>query len=311
MTNILCVSGYGWSGSGLLIDMLKKEKSMFCHLPVELRFIKDDNGLIDLYNSVLSSSSVFNFDIKLRNFEHLCLVLSRKNGFRFGMNYNYIFSNLFIQSLNKFLYKLKCRTYNSDAFTFQYDNNVFQDLYWKVLRKFNLASRLSIRYSPPDLIEFQNYCIDFINDLCSIYEGYVILDQALEPNDLKTFYWLFPNQKFITVDRDPRDVYVDYLKSKDVSFDVNEFIRLFLIKRKGIENNCVQLNLKFEDLILDKKQSLIKLKEYLNLSEMTFNNLLNYDFGNSINNIGIHKNHEDQKAITTIEEHLKDYCHFV
>ena len=310
MTNILCVSGYGWSGSGLLIDMLKTEKSMFYHLPVELRFIKDDNGLIDLYNSVLPTSSIFNFNIKLRKFEYLCFVLSRKNGLRFGMNYNYIFSNFFICALNNFLYKLKSHTYKSDAFTFQYENTLFQDLLWKILRKLDLASRLSVRYSPPELKEFENYCIDFIKEICSAYEGFVIFDQALEPNDLKTFNWLFPNQKFITVDRDPRDVYVDYLKSKDVSFDVNEFIRLFLIKRHDIENNNVQLNLKFEDLILDKKQSVIKLKEYLSLSEITFNNLLNYDFGNSINNVGIHKYHKDQKAISIIEDYLSDYCYF-
>jgi len=160
-----------------------------------------------------------------------------------------------------------------------------------------------------DLKLFEKLSIDFINNLLFCFQNKnLILDQLLEANDEKTYKWMFPDQKFISVDRDPRDIFVDYSKSNDVSVDVHEFIRLFKIKRYNIKESDSILRLKFEQLILEKENSMKKIKLYLNLSEKLHKQLLNYDMSESKKNIGIYKNYFDNRSIKIIEKSLSEYC---
>ena len=147
MNKLLIVSGFGWSGSGLLIDVLSSTDN-WKKFPVEFRLIKDKGGIIDLINCTEDCARPFNYSIELENFENLCKVLARSNGIRFGMNYDKFTNNQFSKASNNFINLLKMNHYNSDAFVFQYNNNLLLDFCWKILRKLKTKITLKKKYLP-------------------------------------------------------------------------------------------------------------------------------------------------------------------
>ena len=301
---IVLVSGYGWSGSGLLIDILKSLDE-FYHFPIETRFIKDKNGLIDLYNSKNS----FNYGITLEKFNRLCLILARKNFIKYGMNYDLNSNNSFTKIYKNFVNNISEINYLSDAFVFNYENNFFQNILWKFYRKIGLNYRFKKYYIRPENEFFKKEIQSFINNFCESLttKNYVILDQAIDPADWKEFSWMFTNAKLIVVDRDPRDIYVDYKKSKDVLFDPQSFIEYF--KKSRNNNSCDSsnvLNLRFEDLINNYDFNARKIISFLEIKND--NNFSNYDISKSMKNIGIHKNYEIESDINFIEQKLKRFC---
>lgn len=302
---IVLVSGYGWSGSGLLIDILKQDDGLFYHFPVEIRFIKDKNGIIDLF----SSNNMFNYSLTLKKFKKLCIILARNNFINYGMNYDKFSNYNFSSSVNLFLQNITLRQYFSDAFVFNYSNNFFQNLYWKILRKLNSNLTFKKLYIPSSKnifkIEIQKFINNFTNSLTK--KEYVIYDQAIDPFQWNDYKWIFKNSKHIVVDRDPRDIYVDYLKSKDVKYDVDSFIESFKYSRnhRRIDSSDI-IYLKFENLILNHKQELLKVSKFLNIKNPK--KLFNYDFSYSKKNIGIYKNYKFQDEIDKIYLSLEEYC---
>jgi len=75
----IAVSGYGWSGSGACIDILR-EFSGVDGPNNEFRMIKDPYGLLDLENSLTSSWDFVRHDMAIKDFLKYCKVLSRGSG---------------------------------------------------------------------------------------------------------------------------------------------------------------------------------------------------------------------------------------
>ena len=312
MNKLLVVSGFGWSGSGLLIDVLTSTNNWEV-FPVEFRLIKDKGGIIDLMNSSENSFRTFNYSIDLENFENLCNVLARTNRFRFGMNYDKFTNYQFSKATKKLIQRLKNNYYFSDAFVFQYNNNFISDFCWKILRKFEKRSRLKKRYLPLSENMLKSEFFDFFDELfIQKSNKQIILDQAIDAGDDKTINLLSEKFKMITVDRDPRDIFVSYFKSRDVIFNAKSFIDYYKLSRKDVNNNNLNvLRINFEDFINNNNIEIQKVIKFLNISDSTIiTNLKNYDYSFSKKNIGIHKNFFDQNAIKQIEKGLQNYYCF-
>lgn len=310
MNKYLIISGFGWSGSGLLIDVLTST-NCWEKFPVEFRLLKDKGGVVDLMNSAKDLPRPFNYSIDLENFEKLSEVLGRSNGIRFGMNYNKLTNGRFSRSVNLFIGRLKKNYFHSDAFVFQYQNSFLNDLRWKILRKLGIRNRFKRKYLPLSILEIKRELFLFFDNLFSNYENRIILDQAVDAGDESTITELSERFVMISVDRDPRDIYVDYVNSKDVLFDVNSFIELFKLTREGLTyDNPNILRIRFESLINNRDEDLERICCFLDIHDNNIKNLLKkYDFSQSKANIGIHDNFHDQKAIKKIESDLSEYCY--
>lgn len=309
MKKYLIISGFGWSGSGLLIDVLTST-NCWEKFPVEFRLFKDKGGVVDLMNSAKDLSRPFNYSIDLENFEKLSKVLGRSNGMRFGMNYNKLTNGRFSTAVNLFIGNLKKNYFYSDAFVFQYQNSFLCDLRWKILRKLGIRNRFKRKYLPSPILEIKRELFLFFDNLFSNYEKRIILDQAVDPGDECTIMELSERFVMISVDRDPRDIYVDYVNSKDVLFNVDSFIELFKITRNGLTFvNANILRTRFEILINNMDEELDRICSFLDIHDDHIKNLLKkYDFSQSKANIGIYNNFHDQKAIKKIEIELSEYC---
>ena len=75
----IAVSGYGWSGSGACIDILREFKGV--NGPNnEFRIIKDPYGLLDLENSLVDNWDFVRHDVAIKDFLKYCKVLGRGAG---------------------------------------------------------------------------------------------------------------------------------------------------------------------------------------------------------------------------------------
>jgi len=299
---VILVCGLGWSGSGLLIDMLMKQKSV-ATFPVEMRYIKDKGGLIDLYQAMTPFKYCEVFD----EFKRLVKVLARPNGIQFGMGYNLYNQGAFKRVFNDFIDTLSSKeTYRSDAFVFMYQSSFLKQIYWKVNRKvfnFNRPKRVL----PPARKELRQQIIECQNSIhieLAQNKRILILDQAIDPIQWSEFKWMFPNAKMIVVDRDPRDIYVDYSRSRDVLFNVKSFIENYKYMRSNIPLDSEDLiKVQFEEILQDSPAVKRKLEQFI--GEELYLDITEYS--GSLENIGIYKNLKDlQDDITIISEELPD-----
>ena len=95
----ILVSGYGWTGSSAVVDLLK-EINKACYMNVEFRIIKDPKGLRDLYDSLVENWDPLNSDIAIKDFLWLANHLNYKRhkfSLNAGLGYVDFFGKSFIE----------------------------------------------------------------------------------------------------------------------------------------------------------------------------------------------------------------------
>lgn len=307
LNKILIINGYGWSGSGLLIDVLKKHSNCFS-IDKEIRFFKDSGGIIDLYNSLDNSHSVFNYDVELNRFLKLSEISIRKNNIKLGLDLE---SKINLKSdILDYINFLKKKSFKSDAFVFHYYNSITNIILWKLKRRFNLKIK-EIHYLPPNkndfICETRNLFSKFILDK---YD-YTILDQLTTSVDNNYTQIFFHDSKIINVDRDPRDIYIDYKNSRDVILNPKQFVYLY----KHLRNNKLEpkkntLNIEFEKLVNDCEVQLKIIFDFLNINFTSKNDEVYKYIEQSKKNIGKYKKYKNQDDIRYIEKNLERYYKF-
>jgi len=296
--NIILVSGYGWSGSGLMIDMLKSQKKYISY-GSEFPLLSEPNGLLDLENSLINNWHFLKSSIAIKKYKEFALKLNKKKSFLnpYGLNISQKLKLDFEIEVNNFLnelisFEFDCRT-RINNFHDPLIKRIYKRLIWKF---FDLnKSKMFFSYLGKD--EFYLIVKKFHDNLFKgiLSENNLILDQAIPTTNAKYHKNYFNKSKFIIVDRDPRDIFADLLRSGGLigqelaklnSQSVNKFIKWHKVIRKqsALDNNV--LSVFFEDLILETKKTQIKVSNYLQ-DEIDFSK---YDLSNSKKNIGIWKN---------------------
>lgn len=307
--NIVGVSGFGYSGSGAVVDLLREYDDCLVHGMAEggsksivaaddlgeIEIIKNAGGLLELDSVVDAHSNFFIQDEALKRFGKS---VSRETIFSRGKRYkDYIFK--FFDSLIEDVIR---DTEGTLSYTMpRVRDNIF-----------------AIR--PYTKKEFYALCQRFLNSLFNIqYDGrhkYLVLDQLVVPKEADAEYArnFLPNMKNVIVWRDPRDIYV-IAKELDLIWlehdTVEHFIRRIKRRYVGIHqesDSC--LYVRFEDLIMDYDKTVAEIEKYLNLGEHKRPQSC-LDISISCKNVGKWKTAPDipQEDFEKIAAAFPEYCY--
>ena len=320
---VISVQGFGYSGSGALIDVLNEFKSVTVigYIDEESNAVISNNRKsfeVDLFRisggffeieKLIKSKNIFINDALINRLILLIDDFFLKHTFSFGKevtdnNVRNIFLN-FLDNLidfsidigNKEYYNAHLNIYNialKSRNSIYFMNEISADEYIGLVRKlmyeiFNLLPK---------------------NDL-------LVLDQFFGDNEynIENNNKYIANLKIIFVQRDPRDVYT-FAKKNDVKWIPTDNLQLFikwykmLLKNFPIAHSHV-LNLKFEELVNDYENSIEKITTFLEVCpDYHVRKKEIFDPRNSIKNTGIWRSHEDLKYDNTvIEDELSEYCY--
>lgn len=325
---IIGICGYGYTGSGAILDLLKEYEEccvldsfefVFTYVPYGLnnlkfhlvdnvsRYFSDDAVKCFLRWIYDSNSAIRNIGIKRigkklvplsEEYIH-SLVDAEWNGISVNehMHYNYFDK--------KIRYRINIRLLK-----------LYRKLFGKVPKIFP-NSKMYI--AVPDLNKFldlsRKYIFNLIKCTGADISKKIILNQPFEANRPEQSFMYFEDPKAIVVDRDPRDL---YLLAKKVLFtdarfiptdSVEDFIKFYKATHKNLSAREDILRINFESLIYDYDNTVSLVESFLGLSENK-NKQKYFNPDVSKNNTMLYnrftKHTEDIKRI---EEELVDYLY--
>lgn len=315
----VCVSGYGWSGSGLIVDYLRSMDG-FSALGFEFSLIKEPKGLLDLEYSLIENWDVLRSHFALEDFKKYCNVLNRKNR-KFGawglaiereLQVDFLgITDEFMENISEFSYSGKTRVQ-------EYYLSNFRSFYRKIRRRVSPSDvdSKAMFFCKPDRQLFVEEVRIYLSRLFERKfedEGskYLILDQAIPTtNSLRALNY-FNSPKLIIVDRDPRDIYVDLIQQDvligSASPGIERAQKYVLWHRRLREQKAAEspniLHVNFEDLILNYG-STSKLIEDLLEESLVRSGVQSFNTSESHKNIGLWKKFPYGDEIRFIEENL-------
>jgi hypothetical protein len=283
-----CVSGYGWSGSSAVVDILKEFDG--CVEPdIEFRTIKDPYGIRDLYTKLVEKEINDNEAIKdfLWLSNHFFHKQIRFFGLTVGLNYREKIGKHYMEATQKFVEKLVAHKYESCSWFFlDFKRTKGEILKRKIMHRIFRKNppNETIYFSHPTDEEFVKYAQEFIDDIFRPVvakkgrenDSHVILDQGISTQNFLQEMRFVRNSKMIVVDRDPRDQIADLMTQNvflGVDFkkthDPSKFVESFKFRRKNLAElraNPDVLILHFEDLLFNYEDSLKKIMNFLILN---------------------------------------------
>jgi len=322
------VSGYGWSGSGAVVDLLK-EVDGFCVPSFEFRLIKDPYGIIDLETFLVQNWEVIRHDTAIHDFLWYCHVLNRKvskfSGY--GLDLGEKLNVDFIAETQTYISNLTKLNYYGKTMVYDYKLSLSAFLINKIMRKLGLRKNNKKMYlSRPGQTEF---LIETRRYLFNLFKNYardnklrfIVLDQAIPTINIDKAMRYFDEIKLIIVDRDPRDIFVDLVNQKTLigpellNEDAAEkyilWHKTLRVNSEYLNNNVKSKNvlrLQFENLVLDYDQCIKEIISFLGTEMNHIDKQLFFKPEESRKNIGLWKNYPHQGQMNQIYKELQSSC---
>lgn len=323
--NFYCVSGYGWSGSGAVVDLLKEFEN-FKAINVEYPLIGEPFGLIDLEIFLVQNWHFLRHDMAIKNFKSFCQKLNKKKSV-------FNATGLDISTKLSIDFEEECQYFLDELVEFSYQGRTRINLYslsklavfimkfkWKFFDQNSTQMNLANPTSQQFISSVQKFHANIFRNLSDNGKNSIILDQAIPVNNMYRSLRYLPNSKLIIVDRDPRDIYADLVRSKGLigpeicKFDkasVDKFIIWHKSLRKTnsefynatCEKNILKLN--FEDVIFNYKNSVTRISNFIGEEIQHKKPLAYFKPDVSIKNIGIWKQVQNQNHIEIIKDSIK------
>ena len=326
--DFICVSGYGKSGSGACVDVLK-EFEFIGGLDKEFRISKDPFGLLDLEASIIDNWEFVRHNVAINDFLKYCSMLSRKDGVfkKVGKNFSDLLYVDFMHESLEYIDRINDFSYLGDSLLNRYRLNAVQSFKQRVRSKFNLNNSTPMYFARPSR---EKFIIETRGYLRRIFKNYahnknissIVLDQAAPPINFKKTLEYFDNAKLIIIDRDPRDIYATMINEgrllgadaiNDDSAD--KYIAWHNSVRKqvpsGIDDTFMQdnvLRLNFEDFFTRYEETLEKIQEFLNIDVSHKYKNTRFKYKNIDKHVGIWKHISNQNIMSRINEELESYC---
>lgn len=306
---IISVQGFGYSGSGAVVDLLREypccqvfggvdregsitDRSMVFE---EVDFARLYGGLFDIEHYI-DSNNVFQNNGVLNNFARL---VGNSKIYKCSDEIKNYFLKFF-DSLVDFNIKMSWQAYNPHL-NFNFHNpNIFY------LKNYTVS-------------EYRQLCRSLIyslfNSLHSKGKKCLVLDQFfsdVEFNIEKNKEYI-PNLKTIVVYRDPRDVYT-FAKKNNVEWIAHDNVENY-VRWNKIFYKCFSLTdnnylaIRFEDLVNEYDKTVSKIQDYLGIHDHIYAKQ-NFDPAISKQNVGIWKTSDiDNDDYEVIKENFPNYCY--
>jgi hypothetical protein len=328
--DFICVSGYGKSGSGACIDLLK-EFECIDGPNKEFRIIKDPHGLLDLEMSIINNWEFVGHNTAINEFLEYCNMLSRKDGItkRVGKNFSDLLYVDFLEESKRYIDRINNFMYIGDTMLHRYNLNAFQSFKQRIKSKFGLNNSVPMYFSYPSEDKFIAETKLYLSKLFENYAtkkkiSKIVLDQSIPPANINKTLKYFDNAKLIIVDRDPRDIYTTMINEKRLlgsepinNNSANKYIAWHhAVRKQSTEdiNSCLMqdkvLRLNFEDFFINYEKTIIDIKDFLNI-DFNHNDKGAKFHPESVNeHVGIWKGTHEKDIMDRIKNELSEYCFF-
>jgi hypothetical protein len=326
--SFVAVSGFGKSGSGACIDILKE----FDHiggLDREFRIAKDPCGLIDLESSLISNWEFVRHNTAINDFIDYCQMLGRNEGLftKTGKGFSDSLGISFLSETERYINRITDFTYYGDTLLQRYNLTVKELLIQRMRSKFKLDNKKQMYFAKPTkdkfLIETNTYIRNLFNNFANNNNlKVVVLDQAIPPNNISKSIQYFNKSKLIIVDRDPRDIYATMFKEKrllgadsphPVSFEKYSVWHKSVrhqsqndISNSDLDANVLRLN--FESFFVDYDITIDRIKEFLGVDFPHRDKGMRFSPDTMQKYVGIWRTLPDQYTISRIKEEFIDSC---
>lgn len=325
----LGVCGFGYSGSGAVLDMLKDYQSVVVADKVELSFTFKPDGLNDLKNAICKEPTRhWSSDTAIRRFIKF---MRRKRRI-----YNRATNNQFGKISEEFIKQIVQVEWLGYTGTHYYqDSNV--DFFFKQILalhirvliekffkplQFNTWPQKTMYYSFMEEQEFDEKAKAFVQKVLESITGktdkILAIDQLFSANRPQDSFPYFDDPKAIVVMRDPRDT---YLLAKRAVGIYSKFIPVnnvegFIKYYKGLmDSRCYGdasriLEISFEDLIYEHNATRKLIEEFLGLPEGHNSDNSRFKPEVSINNTQLWKKYTSYSDdISRIERALPEFLY--
>lgn len=284
------VCGFGYTGSGAVLDYLKQFKNLKVCDDFEFPITYRPDGLLNLERALLHFPNRFlSSDYAITRFKFLITYFFNEN-----LQSKNIKKACF-DLLDSFINEIAQVKWESPIIShkaanvygdFQTPNDIKLRLFLqKTLRKLKLRKfdvrKKEMRYfsiRPEKFLESSQVFISkLLEVICPLDEGEIrVLDQPFSADNVKESFVFFENPKVIIVDRDPRDL---YLYAKEIKGGIHSIptntVENFVAYYKAIRNNydlsgpydqSKTLLIRFEDLIYKNAKTSQIINDFLGLN---------------------------------------------
>lgn len=318
---IVCVTGFGHSGSGVINDLLSeydgmsvqgfldKNGSLREDSGMEFDLLRHAGGLFDIERA-MQSENAFIQDGVIKAF--IALVAY------YYYNPKCTYRETLLRAAKKFLSEvIDVAVASGSGYEYCPHLRVLGEKGYELFYGQGLRQRYIYTLRQMEVSEFRKVGHDFLlSILPEISSGdFLILDQVVSDftADIKKYREYLGPIKLIAVYRDPRDVFATGLKLNEtwIPHDVEVFINWY---RRQVVPYCRLIDmdyllLRFEDIVLDYDSEVAKVESFVGVSPKTHTKPRSaFDPSVSGRNIGIYKtlvSNEDAECIATA---LKDFC---
>ena len=324
---LITVVGFGYSGSGAVLDYLKEFSENRVLTDVEMNIIYLPDGVKDLeYHLCENHYRFMSSDVAIQRFLERMKIVSERLQRKYRDEFNRI-SYEYVSSL----VQVKWTGY-SFAHRGEYNS---RQRYW--IFKFPaqvryMLGRIGIKISPARNPQRQMYLSinpdnfltitqKYLQKIISLFSGgeennkNIVIDQLFAADNIDTCVKYIPDCKVISVTRDPRDIYLlikEGIKPR-ISFiptdTVESFTEYYLrFMNPRTNKSSYGLNIRYEDLIYNYEETTKSICKYL---EIEWQNSRKYFNPNvSIRNTQLYKKYPQHISdIEYIKSHCKDYLY--
>ncbi len=324
---VVGICGFGYSGSGAVLDWLKGYPKTDVVDSFEFSFLYTPDGILDLkYHLLDNCAKYMSSDIAISRF----IRFMKKKSCEMGSKKRAILN--ITSEYVKSLIQVEWRGYwMFDYYTgsFLKRNVGFRLFHSRIYRMFPLMPRrhpkfppmrtMYLSIAPESFYEKTKKYIDNLIDLFVEKESTLVaLNQPFPANQPNLCLELIDYSKAIVVDRDPRDLYVLFKKvipNKSCFVPVDS-VESFIAYFKALhfyyprESNNV-LVIKFEDLIYEFDNTIALLESFLGLERTSFDySKTKFNPFISLENTQLFNKYPDLKNdIATIEQQLSEWLY--
>ncbi len=322
---IISVSGFGYSGSGAVIDYLKGYSNISVFDAVEFQLLHEADGLLDLRYFLSESRERISCNAAINRFLRLQQkgILARVLKNRVGEEYDRI--------VEDFISNLTCAEWNGRS---QFDPEDV-DTYSNSLLIRKIQEKLGFKlkkigvtypkykqryYSIASESKFDECASQFIFSLFDTLkipykEKKCVFDMLLSATNPDDGMQFFEDCKCIVVDRNPVDIWaVSKRKDDDYSFmpynNVKQFVRYYRSMRTYMKHSKNALYIQYEDLIYKYEETTNLISNYLGETDRPTNEFLYFDPRKSAKYTNLeNKETIDPQELKYIKENLSEYLY--